>query len=259
MKRRVLIVEDEPTVALDLHEQVEELGCEVVGIAESAEHAMAIAEIYRPDLALMDINILGSMDGIQTARLLSCTYQIPSVFLTSCNDEATMKRAMQELTYGYLTKPFKTHQLKATLMVAFHMIEAEEADRADHGQIVAAVTAMSAGLLTISLEGEIQFMNAAAERVTSVLPRDARGKQLNEILAMEDGFKIDRHHMMAPGDWPKMEGIGRTLESSHGDSLPVNVSFAPMFDNGGKLTGYAVTLRTMTEQLYAEAVALTRN
>jgi two-component system cell cycle sensor histidine kinase/response regulator CckA len=259
MKRKVLIVEDEPMLALDLHEQVEELGCEVVGIAESAEHAMAIAEIYRPDLALMDINILGSMDGIQTARLLSCTYQIPSAFLTSCSDEATMKRAMQELTYGYLTKPFKTHQLKATLMVAFHIIEAEEAGRADQGQIVAAATAMHAGLLTISLEGEIQFMNAAAESLTGVLPRDARGKQLNEILTMEDGFKIDQHRTMLPGNRTKMEGIGRTHESPHGISLPVNVTFAPMIDNGGKLTGYAVTLRTMSELLYAEAAALTQN
>jgi PAS domain S-box-containing protein len=259
MKRKVLIVEDEPMVALDLHEQVEELGCEVVGIAESAEHAMAIAEIYRPDLALMDINILGSMDGIQTARLLSCTYQIPSVFLTSCSDEATMKRAMQDLIYGYLTKPFKTHQLKAALMVAFHIIEAEEADRADQGQMVAAVTAMHAGLLAISLEGEIQFMNAAAERVTGVLPRDARGKQFNDVLAMEDGFKIDHNRVIFPGDWTRMVGVGRTLESPHANSLPVNVSFAPMIDNCGKLTGYAVTLRTMTEQPYSEAAALTQN
>jgi len=259
MKRKVLIVEDEPIVALDLHEEVEQLECEVVGIAESAEHAMAIAEIYRPDLALMDINILGSMDGIQTARLLSSTYRIPSVFLTSHGDEATMKRALKELTYGYLTKPYKSDQLKAALMVAFHIMEAEEGGRADHGQIVAAVTAMREGLLTISLEGAIQFMNAAAERVTGVLPREARGKQLNEILALGDRFEAGRPRLSPAEDCTRMAGVGRTLESPDGNSLPVNVSFAPMIDKAGNLTGFAVTLRTMTEQLYGEAIALNRN
>jgi two-component system, cell cycle sensor histidine kinase and response regulator CckA len=252
MRRKVLIVEDEPIVALDLHEEVEQLGCEVVGIAESAEHAMAIAEIYRPDLALMDINILGCMDGIQTAQLLRCTYRIPSVFLTSYNDEATMKRAVQDLTYGYLTKPYKSHQLKAALMVAMHIVETEETALEAQGQIAAAVTAMHEGLLTVSLSGAVQFMNAAAERVTGVLPRDAYGRQLNELLALGDDFQIAAIQATAHGDCATA-GAARTLQITDRNSLPLDMFFAPMTDNDGKLTGYAVTLRN--DQLSASGHA----
>ena len=259
MKRKLLIVEDEPIVALDLHEEVEQLGFEVVGIAESAEHAMAIAEIYRPDLALMDINILGCMDGIQTAKLLRCTYRIPSVFLTSYSDEATMQRAVQDLTYGYLTKPYQSHQLKAAFMVAMHIVETEEAALEAQGQMAAAVTAMRDGLLTISLDGRIQFMNAAAERVTGILPRDAHGKQLTEVLPLGDDFQIDYTGSVPPGDCAKIAALGRTLENPNGNPFHVDVAFSPMIDHGGKVTGYVVTLHGGAEQLSPESLALSQN
>ena len=68
MNGKVLIVEDEPVVALDLKQEVEEFGCEVLGVAESADEALMAAEENLPDLALMDVRIVGSVDGIQTAR-----------------------------------------------------------------------------------------------------------------------------------------------------------------------------------------------
>src|ERR1039458_6826798 len=70
MKGKVLIVEDEPIVALDLKQELETLGCEVLGVAESADEALVAAGVHRPDLALMDVRIVGSVDGIQTAGLL---------------------------------------------------------------------------------------------------------------------------------------------------------------------------------------------
>ena len=94
MKAKLLIVEDEPVVALDLQQEVEQLGCEVVGLAESAEEALVAAEICRPELALMDVRIAGSMDGIQTARLLRAAYNVPVIFLTSYSDENTISRAL---------------------------------------------------------------------------------------------------------------------------------------------------------------------
>ena len=77
MRGRLLIVEDEPIVALDLKQELEQLGCEVLGVAESADEALVAAGVHRPDLALMDVRIVGSVDGIQTAGLLRAAYQIP--------------------------------------------------------------------------------------------------------------------------------------------------------------------------------------
>ena len=124
MRGKVLIVEDEPIVALDLKQELEMLGCEVLGVAESADEALVAAGVHRPDLALMDVRIVGSVDGIQTAGLLRAAYQIPVVFLTSYSDETTIARAAREMPYGYLTKPFQSGELKATLQ--HHMGELEK-------------------------------------------------------------------------------------------------------------------------------------
>src|SRR5580698_10747948 len=80
MTGKVLIVEDEPIVALDLQQELEKFGCEVVALAESADEALLAVEETQPDLALMDLHIVGSLDGIQTARLLRDAYQVPSIF-----------------------------------------------------------------------------------------------------------------------------------------------------------------------------------
>ena len=92
MNGRILVVEDESLVALDLSQALEEFGLEVVGTAESADDALAIAEDAQPDLALMDINIKGTINGIQTARiLLHDPFGVPAVFLTSYSDDKTVE------------------------------------------------------------------------------------------------------------------------------------------------------------------------
>lgn len=256
MKGKLLIVEDDPMVAKDLQYQIERLGCEVVGISESAEEAMALAEIYIPDLALMDINIVGSMDGIQTARLLQCTYQIPVVFLTTHNDEATITRAAAEIPYGYLTKPVAREDLKATLLVALHRIEAEGVHRAEHRQLAATMNAMQEGLLTISLDGAIQFMNAAAEKLTGFLPMQVRGRRLSEVVKLREGLRDDEIGLLFSADRSRVEEFGWVLKGTKRDMLLVDVSFAQLLSNNDELTGYVVTLSNAAERLRAQTIAV---
>jgi CheY-like chemotaxis protein len=241
--RKLLIVEDEPIVALDLHQEIEHFGFEVVGIAESAEEAMAIAEMYHPDLALMDINIAGSMDGIQTARLLRSAYQIRSLFLTSYHDDTTMKRAMQDMPYGYLTKPYQSHELKAAIMVALRLVEADEVAKNEEHAMLAAVSAMRDGLVTVSIKGSIQFMNAAAGSLAGVPPIHARGRQFAEVMAMKDANLRFVDSKILPVDGSDLEGLGWTLCRPTGAELPVDVLFAAMKDKSGDVTGYTLTLR----------------
>ncbi|MGD0547008.1 MAG: response regulator, partial [Terracidiphilus sp.] len=149
MKGRLLIVEDEPIVALDLKQEIEQLGCEVLGVAESADEALMAAEVHHPDLALMDVRIEGSVDGIQTAALLRSAYHIPVVFLTSFSDETTIARAARELPYGYLTKPFQSGELKATLQVALHKAKVDARQNAAHRKLKTTMCGMREGVLMV--------------------------------------------------------------------------------------------------------------
>jgi len=254
MTAKLLIVEDEPVVALDLQQEVEQLGCEVVGLAESADEALVAAELCRPDLALMDVRIVGSMDGVQTARLLRSAYQVPVVFLTSYSDETTISRAAKEMPYGYLTKPFKSRELKATLQVALHKALADAQDRAEHEELAATVGSVGAGLITTGPDGAVRFMNRAAESLVGCSLEQLKGRELGESLRMIDGLGRPAPSLVPRTDNVPVEEFGWSVERPAGECVLVDLSVAPVTDSSGQPNGYVITLRDASERMRFQAI-----
>src|ERR1700722_8279520 len=90
---RVLVVEDEGLIALDIARRLELLGHEVLGPAATAEEALAL--VPGAEIVLMDIRIDGDRDGIETALEIRTRYHLPIIFLTAHADRATLERAKQ--------------------------------------------------------------------------------------------------------------------------------------------------------------------
>jgi CheY-like chemotaxis protein len=259
MNGKLLIVEDEPIVALDLQQELEAFGCEVVALAQSADEALMAVEECQPDLALMDLHIIGSLDGIQTARLLRDAYQLPSIFLTAYSDDATIARAVREMPYGYLTKPFQTRELKATLQVALHKAKVDAGLRKAHGKISSTVDGMHEALLTVTLAGDIQFMNAAAERLIGHTREHASGCHIREILDLRDTrnrpISVPARHGLAGS----IEEFGLTLNLAGRAPMLVDMAISSFSDSAGVQTGYVVTLRKADERVRSQAVEETFN
>lgn len=117
-KIKVLIVEDEPTIAQDIAFNLEDHGFEVAGMAMSSDKALDILYKKNVDIALLDISIQGTKNGIELAHLINEKYQIPFVFLTSFSDQDTIQKAADTYPEGYLVKPFKDSDLAPALNVA---------------------------------------------------------------------------------------------------------------------------------------------
>lgn len=124
---RVLIVEDEAFVAMELRARLEDLGYEVDGVLAHGEAALAIEPSELPDLVLMDVNLVGEMDGIETARRLREAGDLAVVFLTAYSDAGLVRRAMEVDAHGFLTKPFREKELEVTLRLALKRRELETA------------------------------------------------------------------------------------------------------------------------------------
>lgn len=261
MKGKLLIVEDEPIVALDLKQEIEQLGCEVVGVAESADEAMVAAGVCRPDLALMDVRLAGSVDGVQTAGLLRSAYHIPVVFLTSYSDETTVTRAAREMPYGYLTKPFQSGELKATLQVALHKARVDARENAAHREMAATVGGMHEAVVMVSGEGRIQFMNAAAEGMSCWPLAKARGRLLPDVLSLSDGRRQLRNLLDSMQDLSRqgseaspIEEFGWTLTQPGGATARVDLCITPMSSVAGQRRGFVVTVRDASERLRSQAI-----
>lgn len=114
----IYIVEDEAIIAMELADQLELLGYEVLGTAAWGEKALAAMEVQLPDIVLMDINLSGEINGIETARRLRNRHNIPVVFLTAFSDASLVNQARKTSPFGYLVKPFEACDLSAALQLA---------------------------------------------------------------------------------------------------------------------------------------------
>jgi CheY-like chemotaxis protein len=122
-RKTILVVEDEPVVAMDLQQSLERLGYDVPGTAASAEEALRLAEQKRLDLALIDIRIEGSLDGIATAEILRSRFGVPVIYLTAHADKKAVGRAKQTAPHAYLLKPVRTNELRIAVELALHKSE----------------------------------------------------------------------------------------------------------------------------------------
>ncbi|HME59274.1 MAG TPA: response regulator [Terracidiphilus sp.] len=254
MKGKILIVEDEPIVALDLHQEITQMGCEVVGVAESSDEALLAVSTCWPDLALMDIRIAGSMDGIQTARLLSSLYETPSIFLTSYSDEITISRAARAMPYGYLTKPFQSGELKATMQVALHKARLDARQNAAQQKMARTMDGMREGVLLLSSEGRVLLMNQAAEVLSGWTLLEAKDKLLREILMLSDINQRAPNLLEYRDDAIAVEEFGWTLNRPGGGSTLVDISLTKLANGEGQHGAFVVTVRDAAQRVRTQAM-----
>jgi len=132
---RILIVEDEFIVALDLQSRLKNLGYDVVGIASSGDDAVLQVQDSQPDLVLMDIVLYGEMDGIEASTQIRESCDVPVIYLTANADPATLERAGSTHPFSCLLKPFKERELKFSIDMALYHHSTARQLRAAHDEL----------------------------------------------------------------------------------------------------------------------------
>ena len=122
---RILIVEDENIVALDIQAQLRKLGYESIGHVAHGQEAINVAKAQRPDLILMDIQLAGDMDGIAAAQIIRTECDLPVVFITAYDADEILARAKLTEPYGYVLKPFSERELHNVIEMALYKHHAE--------------------------------------------------------------------------------------------------------------------------------------
>jgi DNA-binding response OmpR family regulator len=120
---KVLIVEDEIIVALDIKNTLNKIGIKVTNFVVNYDEAILNVTMNIPDLILMDINLKNSKDGIETAIAIQKIKDIPIIYITAFNDDLTINRAILTNPIHYMIKPFRIEELKSTVRLALYKIE----------------------------------------------------------------------------------------------------------------------------------------
>jgi len=117
---RILVVEDQKIIALEIKERIEEMGHKVVAMAVSGQQAIDKATEHVPDLIIMDIRLEDTMDGIEAADIIKQLLDIPVIFLTAYADDKILQRAKITCPFGFIVKPLDERELKSAIIIALH-------------------------------------------------------------------------------------------------------------------------------------------
>jgi signal transduction histidine kinase/DNA-binding NarL/FixJ family response regulator len=119
-KARVMVVEDDGIVAAHLEQALEQLGYEVAAVVATGEAAVEQALELHPAAILMDIRLRGAMTGVEAAEQIRARLDTPVIYLTAYSDDVLLRQARATEPYGYLTKPVREQELRATLEIALY-------------------------------------------------------------------------------------------------------------------------------------------
>lgn len=136
---KILLVEDEWILGARLQELLVAEGYTVLGLADSGEEGLALAEEHRPDLVIMDIGLPGKIDGIAAAIEIRQAWGIPSLFITGQREEGLPTRAKAAEPLGYITKPLSDWQILSAVEVALHKAEMDRRGRENALELARAV------------------------------------------------------------------------------------------------------------------------
>ncbi|MCX5742178.1 MAG: response regulator [Proteobacteria bacterium] len=249
-RKRVMIVEDEALIALDLERRLGRLGFEVVGVADNMLDAIEIFTQTQPELVLMDISIRGPADGIETAQAIGKLGSPAVIFLTAYADEETVRRAVQTSPYGYMPKPIDERALFATIAVA---LERQAAANRLH-LLGATIETASIGILLIDASTDartIVFANAAFFQLSGMTRESVLGTTPN-LMAIEQHAEPVRRLSRALADRTHEEA---TIEgrNARGEPIWFHVILSPNAERSGRIRHMLMFYRDITRERRAEA------
>ncbi|MEA5517051.1 ATP-binding protein [Nodularia sp. UHCC 0506] len=242
---RILVVEDEYILAINLQEILESLKYIVVDIADSAATAITKANELRPNLILMDIRLRGEQDGIQAAEQIWQTLQIPVIYVTGHSDKSTVERATLTFPFGYILKPVKEQELYVAIQTAIN--------RYEHEQFLDSVLqGMGDGVIVVDPQLHIKYMNQVAEVLTGWTWEQAKEQLLTKVVQLID------EKTQQPTENPIISALQQKttiyldnlvlLIAKDGRIIPIADSATPLKDNHGVIKGAVLVFRDDTQR-----------
>jgi PAS domain S-box-containing protein len=252
---RILIVEDEVVVAMEIRRKLEAIGYTVAGIVGTGEEAIVSAGQTRPDFVLMDIKLAGKMDGTEAARRIHELYDVPVVYLTAHSDEKTLQKAKLAEPFGYLVKPFSEADLRTTVEVALYKHQQDSRIRRAAQTFSTTLSIMGGAVILADKSGMVEDLNSVAQTLTGWSREEASGRHVTEVCALQDqegGERVDvlSSAQMRPG-FVSAPG-SYTLISKEGAEVRVQSRVIPVSSPQGEITGFILSFQDVTEEAWGD-------
>ncbi len=248
---KVMIVEDEAIVALDIRNRLMNMGYTITSVHSTGESAVKAALKDQPDLVLMDIMLDGPMDGIETAGAIRKEQLVPIIYLTAYADDTTLQRAKLTGPFGYIIKPFEDRELAINIEMAMYKHRMEVRMRENERWLGTTLKSIGDGVIATDPEGFIRFVNPVAALYLGTQNGDLTGKKLTSVFQLEQ-MNSPSHERPTAQPGPGIPEDGDYLLLGHERKIPINLKVSPIQGNQGILRGSVIVFRDETERFENE-------
>ncbi|WP_420263604.1 diguanylate cyclase [Candidatus Magnetominusculus dajiuhuensis] len=253
-KARVMIVEDEGVIAMDIKRTLMDFGYTVTSISSTAGEAIRRAQTDKADVVLMDVVLDGAMDGIEAATLIHSAMGTPVIFLTSYSDEFILERAKITEPFGYLIKPFRDRELYTTIEMALYKDKMQRQLSDSQKWFSTTLMSIGDGVITTNADGHVTFINKAAVRLIGLKEDAAIGLPIGELITLKDETSEDLSDdafnplIVAMAGDTTVSLTDFLLIANTGRAVPVSMTTAAIKDEQGSILGTAVTFQDQTKR-----------
>lgn len=247
---RIMIVEDEGILALDIQKRLLGMGYAVPVVTASGEEAFRKAGDIPLDLVLIDTRLMGAVDGIGAVLGGRASEDIPVVYIAAPGNLVAVDDAQQAAPYGYILTPFDDLHLRNTIEMALYRHNLEKKLRESQQWLSTTLNSIGDAVVAADPQGRVLFMNASAAALTGWAQNDAIGKDIGLVLRLVDettrllvqfpvaAALLDRPERVLPAH--------SLLIAQDGKEIPVEDSLAPIKDGRGSMVGFVLVFRDIT-------------
>ncbi|MFN6536443.1 MAG: diguanylate cyclase domain-containing protein [Nostoc sp. EkiNYC01] len=255
--RKILVVEDEKTLASNIKKNLQKLGYSVLEITESGEEAIQKVAENHPNIVLIDICLAGEINAVQLGDIIQNNFHVPVVYLIERSEYKILQKNQLIEPFSYILKPFIESDLHFVIEMALYKHQSEKRLQEEKQRLTAIINSMGRAVIVTYANGCIQMMNPIAEIITGWKQSEAFGKDLVEVVNLVDkdvGEAIENlvTDVIEAGEVLNLPE-NCTLITKDGKEIPIGDNVAPIRDRDGNITGAVLVFQDITKRKETEA------
>ncbi|MBW4501319.1 MAG: diguanylate cyclase [Scytonema hyalinum WJT4-NPBG1] len=260
--QKILVVENEKKIALDIKKRLQKMGYFVYEIISSGEEAIKKVEEINPNLVLVDLCLSGTINGAQVADIIIKNFEVPVLYLTDYSKIQTINENRLTEPFSYITKPVTEQDMHIAIKMALYKHQTKRKLQEEKRKFLAIIKSMGSAVMITDTYGCIYMMNPVAEALTAWKQDEAVTKNLTEVLSLVDKdtgliMKDLTTQVIQTGVVLNLPETLTLMTKNHTE-IQIGGSIAPIRDDDGNMIGTVLVFQDITQRKLIEA-QLVRN
>lgn len=247
---QVIIVEDEELFIKDIQRRLKKFNYDGSVAFSDGESVIDYIKEHTPDIILMDVELKGALDGVETAEKIKQIKDIPIIFLTGHTDDFIVERAKITEPFAYVLKPLEDRELHVNISIALQRAKSRRELEERERWITNILNNLSEGVVVTNSDAKVTFVNPKVEQLLGIRIEDILGTDIDENMQFLDDENRPFQESPVKKLLRKNKSVMATnvrLKNNHNKVIKIDYSASILTNAEGEMSGAILTLNEKTK------------